>query len=69
MNLPQPPSKYDQGHQTNVKRTIEQEDLRNRKKGADIDLDKDRIILKAPNGSRWAITVSNTGTLSAVSVP
>lgn len=43
------------------------EDERNRKVGQDVRLlVGERIILKSPDGSRWAIAVDNSGVLSAV---
>ena len=44
---------------------LTREDERNRKVGRDVTLlVGERIILKSPDGSRWAITVSNAGALS-----
>lgn len=41
------------------------EDERNRKVGQDVRLlVGERIILKSPDGSRWAIEVDNAGALS-----
>lgn len=45
---------------------LEQEDMRNMKKGQDIQLGDERIILVAPDGGRWAIVVDNAGALSTV---
>ena len=45
---------------------VEQEDMRNLKKGQDIQLGDERIILVAPDGGRWAIGFDNAGALSTV---
>ena len=34
----------------------------------DVELVTTRIILRSPNGSRWALTVINAGTLSATAL-
>lgn len=46
--------------------TVEQEDTRNFKKGQDLQLGDERIILRAPDGGAWALVVDNSGTLSTV---
>jgi hypothetical protein len=68
MRLPEPPPQYDRRDESLTRRSIEQEDVRNHKKGQDIEVSPARIILKSPNGTRWALTVSNAGALSAVAV-
>lgn len=68
MRLPNPPNRYDPQAQAALQRTLEQEDTNNFKRGTDLALGKERIILLSPNGTRYAITVSNTGVLSAVAV-
>ncbi|HVZ78087.1 MAG TPA: hypothetical protein VG818_08925 [Gemmatimonadaceae bacterium] len=50
------------------KRILEQEDTNNLKRGRDIEVGGARVILTAPNGTRYALQVSNTGTVSAVAV-
>lgn len=43
------------------------EDERNRKIGRDVTLlVGERIILKSPDGTRWAVTVNNAGALGTV---
>ncbi len=38
------------------------------KRGRDIEMDEGRIILTSPNGTRYALVVSNAGALSTVAV-
>lgn len=55
-------------------RQIEAADVLNHKKGQDVEVNggnatrKARLILVSPNGTRWSITVGNTGTLSSTSI-
>jgi len=49
-------------------RIIQSEDLRNLKTNKDIEMGSTRLILKSPNGTRYALAVSNAGVLSAVAV-
>jgi ABC-type molybdate transport system substrate-binding protein len=68
MRLPRPPERYDPLHQSDVQRQVEQEDAKNYKKDQDAFFGKNRIILTAPNGTKYAISVSNSGALSATAV-
>lgn len=68
MNLPAPTSDYSAANEAAVRRALEQEDRRNRKIGADVEMGRERLVLKSPDGSRWAIAVSNAGVLSATAL-
>ena len=69
MILQPPPQIYDASHENEKNRTLEAEDLLNRKKRQDLEIvSNERLILSSPNGTRYQITVSNSGTLSAVAV-
>lgn len=68
MKLPLAPDKYDRSTQTRVQTALEQEDTRNRKKGADVEIVNERLILHSPNGTRYKITVSDLGALAAVAI-
>lgn len=59
---------YDREDQDRLRSDLEREDERNLKAGQDIALSDERLILTAPDGSRWAITVSNAGVLDTESV-
>lgn len=70
LTIPRPSTQYSMDVATRTKQALEVEDVRNRKKGADVELQGERLIIRSPNGTRYAISVSNTGTLSAaVAVP
>ncbi len=68
MKLPRPNDRYDAMDESITRAAIERADDENLKRGRDIEVYPARVILRAPNGSRWAITVSNTGALSTVAV-
>ena len=53
---------------TEISRQVELADRMNYKRDRDLEIGQNRVILTSPNGSRYAITVSNAGVLSAVAV-
>ena len=68
MTLARPTVGYSMRAEEARNRTIEQADAQNLKKQADIEMGQARVILTSPNGTRYAIQVSNVGVLSAVAV-
>ena len=66
MILQNPPLRYDQSYQTRLNTTLKTADDLNRKRGTDIELVQERLILRSPNGTRYKVTVSDAGVLSAV---
>lgn len=68
MKFSQAPAMYLRDDQQEVRRQIELAEQSNHKRGRDIEVSPARLILTAPNGARWSVTVSNTGTLSAVAL-
>jgi hypothetical protein len=70
LKVPAPFSTWNPGYQTRVNQALEVNDLTNRKKGSDVELDKEKLILhSAPGGVRWQITVTDAGVLQVVAVP
>jgi hypothetical protein len=64
MNLQRPPAQYDARSQAALQEEVERADRDNFKRGQDLLIvNGERVILKSPNGSAWALTVSNTGVL------
>lgn len=64
MSLPRAPEKYEQRWATEVLRQLDQRALTNFSKGSDIELGQDeRIIMRSPNGTRWAIAVDDAGVI------
>ena len=64
LTLPQPPANYSGLHETRRDAELKRADLENHKKTADLEVgERRRIILTAPNGLRFAVSVDNAGTL------
>lgn len=69
MKLRNPAPGYMQAHEIERNRALEAADRMNRKKGQDVEVAGDeRLILSSPDGTRWSITVSNAGAISATSL-
>lgn len=68
MKLPQPGQRYDASRESQRNRLIEDADRRNLKTDTDTIMAGGRIILVAPDGSKWALKVSNSGILSTEAV-
>lgn len=68
MRLPMPPGTYRREVEIERNRQIELADLENLKANRDVDPGLGRIILTSPNGTRYALTVSDAGVLSAVAI-
>lgn len=74
MKLPSAPAKYDQETEHERNRVLEAHMTRAYKLGEDVEIAsgdatrKQRLILWSPDGTRYEITVSNTGTLGATAI-
>lgn len=68
MRLPMPPDHYQRATEIERNRQLEQADVYNHKRGQDVEISPGRLILKSPNGTRWSITVSNAGAISATAL-
>jgi hypothetical protein len=74
IKLPQAPERYDKPTEEERNRQIESEFRNVYKRDEDLEITggnstrDQRLILKSPNGTRWKITVSNAGTISATSL-
>lgn len=68
MKLAPAPDRYDVQRQSALQSELTREDNRNRKKGEHIELVSEFLILRSPDGSRFKLTVSNAGALSAVAL-
>ena len=70
MNLPKAPQAYDANNEQAVRSQLEAEDLRNLKKNTDINLGPNTVglILVSANGTRWRLTIDNTGALITTSL-
>ena len=68
MKLAPAPISYSRADQQELRRSLELENLQNHKRNRDVEIGVGRLILTSPNGTRYAVTVSNAGTLSAVAI-
>jgi len=68
MRLPTPPPMYSSKVEAARNQILESEDRQNLKRGRDIELGDARVILRSPDGTRYALTVANGGTLSCQAV-
>lgn len=68
MKLDRAPAMYLRDEQQMMRQQIEMADAQSHKRNRDLEVGNARLILIAPNGTRWSVTVGNTGTLSAVAL-
>lgn len=64
MRLPMQSPTYSASAENERNRVIEQADYLNHKRNSDVEIGDGRLILKAANGVRYYITVSNAGALT-----
>lgn len=64
MRLPMQSPAYSASAENERNRVIEQADYLNHKRNSDVEIGDGRLILKAANGVRYYITVSNAGALT-----
>ena len=64
MRLPMQSPTYSASAEHERNRVIEQADYFNHKRNSDVEIGDGRLILKAANGVRYYITVSNAGALT-----
>lgn len=68
MILPNASDRYDSFLINQMNNLIEQADGLNHKKNQDVEIGAARLILRAPNGTRYSLTVDNSGTLGATAL-
>ena len=66
--LPVAPASYSSSEEAQNRASIQRELKRKLERGVDIEMDDARIILKSPDGTRYALAVNNLGMLSAVAI-
>lgn len=64
MKLPRPTDRV----VSEMARQIEMADEKNYKRDRDLEIGQNRIILTSPNGSRYALTVTDAGVLGTTPV-
>lgn len=69
MSLQRAPAGYQREDQDRVRLEIDRREMQNRKLGKDVEIaGAERLIINAPDGSRWSIVVDNAGALSTEAV-
>jgi len=68
MKLPRPPSDYSVPYESQRNLLIELDSQSNLKSNRDIEVGGGRLILTSANGTRYALSVNNSGNLSTVVV-
>tara|TARA_R110000851_G_scaffold113378_4_gene238014 strand:- start:1632 stop:1838 length:207 start_codon:yes stop_codon:yes gene_type:complete len=68
MILPTPSQYYDPLVQSEINRSIELGDSNNLKKDGDLEIGNGRIILTSANGTRYKLTVDNSGNLGTATI-
>lgn len=66
--LPRPEPRYDPRYQTEINRLIEALAERAFQRGERIEAGQAGVVLTAPNGSRWLLTVDNAGALGTTAL-
>ena len=68
MKLPSAAREYDLRDQAQLRNLLERADVQNRKQGQDVEIRGARLILTSPNGTRYSVTVDNSGNLSTTAL-
>jgi len=68
VKLPTAARQYDLQDQAQMRNLLERADVQNMKRGQDIEVSSARLILTSPNGTRYSVTVDNSGNLSATAI-
>lgn len=69
MQLPTVPTRYVSPEWARAAvQALEEADRENLKRGVDLELVDEALILRSPDGSRWALTVDNSGVLGTTAL-
>ena len=68
MKLPRVPDEYSAFIERERNRTLERLFSFFRRTDNDVEIGGERLVLTAPDGSRWSVTVANDGTLSTTEI-
>tara|TARA_B110000037_G_C16634834_1_gene307980 strand:- start:12 stop:218 length:207 start_codon:yes stop_codon:yes gene_type:complete len=68
MILPTPSQSYDPMIQSEINRAIELGDSQNLKKDGDLEVGNGRVVLTSANGTRYKLTVDNSGNLGTATI-
>lgn len=68
MKLSRPLPTYDPNQRASDNFSLEQADRANHKRDQDIEVGTANIILTSPNGTRYSISIDNSGTLTTAAI-
>lgn len=68
MILPAVTTDYSSQNISQMNLAIEQADALNHKKNQDLEVGAARLVVKSPNGTRYSITVDNSGNVGATAL-
>lgn len=68
MSVPFAPAAYSQRDMNEARAEVKRELDRRHKRGVDLELGAERLIMRSPNGDRWSVVVSDAGVISAVAL-
>jgi hypothetical protein len=68
MKLPRPPARYDARFEESKSTEVERELKRSHKKNENLELGATAIIMTSPNGTRYKLTVDNSGVLGTTAL-
>jgi len=68
VKLPSAAQDYDLRDQAQLRNLLERADVQNMKRGQDIEVSSAKLILTSPNGTRYSVTVDNSGNLSTTAL-
>lgn len=68
MTPPRAPIPYDAGAMQQALNVLAKADDQSLKRDRDVEVGSGRLILRAPNGARYVIAVTNTGALVATGI-
>lgn len=68
MRLPHAAGAYDMSNEQTARAILERADDENHKRNRDVEVSPGRLILKSPDGTRWSITVDNSGVVAATAL-
>lgn len=68
MNLPRPGERYERTTEDRRNRALELADAQNLKRGQDVELRDERLILRSPDGTRFSVTAGDDGSLRTTEI-
>lgn len=64
MTIPRADATYSQGNENQARQEIDRELKKRARVGDTLYFNRNEVVISAPDGSRWAVKVDNTGALT-----